>query len=346
MNKLEGYFAGVNLGGWISQYSKYDHNHFKTFITKKDIEQIASWGMDHVRLPIDYAILEDDDKPFIYKEEGFQYIDNCIKWCKEYGLNIILDLHKAPGYSFGTLNENTFFDDKRLQERFISLWRAFAVRYIGQKDTIIFELLNEIVEPTSDRWNKVAHETVAAIRELDKDRRIIVGGNLYNSVFMLKEIELFDDENVIYTFHFYEPHLFTHQKASWMPTFVEFNKTVNYPDSGEVYSEFHKRYPDFPQTDLALLDLEEVGEAYIRQSLKPAIEFVKSTGKAVYCGEYGVIAQAPAASKIRWHQYVIAAFKELNIARSVWSYKEMGFPMVDISGKVIDEELIKVVSSK
>jgi endoglucanase len=344
MNKLIGYMAGINLGGWISQYREYDHNHFKGFITKKDIEQIAAWGMDHVRLPIDYPILEDDDKPFVYKEDGFRYIDNCISWCKEYGLNVILDLHKAPGYSFGTLDENTFFEDTKLQERFKSLWKTFAVRYIEERDNVIFELLNEIVESTSDRWNKVSHETVAAIREVDKNRKIIVGGNLYNSVFMLKEIELFEDENVIYTFHFYEPHLFTHQKASWMPQFVEFNRTVNYPDSNEAYRDFYNRYPDFSQLDLELLNAEEVGETYLWEALKPAVEFVETTGKSVYCGEFGVIQGAPEGSRIRWHQYVIDAFKKLNIGRAVWTYKEMSFRMVDINGNVVDEELVKVVS--
>ncbi len=59
--------------------------------------------MDHVRLPIDYMVLEDDDKPFEYKEEGFSYIDQCISWCEKYKLNIILDLHRAPGYAFHSL---------------------------------------------------------------------------------------------------------------------------------------------------------------------------------------------------------------------------------------------------
>jgi endoglucanase len=346
MNELKGYMAGVNLGGWISQYREYDHNHFKSFITKKDIEQIASWGMDHVRLPIDYPVIEDDNNPFVYKEDGFAYIDNCINWCKEYGLNIILDLHKAPGYSFNTLSDNSFFEDRKLQERFFGIWKAFATRYIAERDNVIFELLNEIVEPNSDRWNKTTHETVAAIREIDKDRKIIIGGNLYNSVFMLKELELFDDKNVIYTFHFYEPLIFTHQKASWVPPVLEFNKTVNYPDSAEIYKEFSEKYPKFAQMDPELLSLGEVGEDYIYQALKPAVEFIESTGKALYCGEYGVIEDAPADSKIRWHEYVIGAFKKYGIGRAVWSYKEMNFPMVDYSGKVVDEELIKVVSSK
>ena len=51
---------GVNLGGWISQFDKYDIKHFNEFITKKDIEYIASLNFDHVRVPVDYNVLEDD----------------------------------------------------------------------------------------------------------------------------------------------------------------------------------------------------------------------------------------------------------------------------------------------
>lgn len=156
---MEKYQAGVNLGGWISQYQTFDHAHFKSFIVESDIAQIASWGMDHIRLPIDYPVLEEDDNPCVYLEEGFAYIDNCLTWCKKYGLNLILDLHKAAGYSFTTLNENSLFEDAKMQDRFIGLWEAFAKRYASERDNLILELLNEIVEPTSDRWNRLAHRT-------------------------------------------------------------------------------------------------------------------------------------------------------------------------------------------
>ena len=106
MKRLDGYMAGVNLGGWLSQYTgnlKRDpEHHFDRFITRQDIQQIASWGMDHVRLPFDYPLFEDDDKPFQYKEFGFKYVDDCLAWCKEAGLNLILDMHMAPGFSFTT----------------------------------------------------------------------------------------------------------------------------------------------------------------------------------------------------------------------------------------------------
>ena len=70
MNKFDGFKAGVNLGGWISQYREAKKEHFDSFITEADIELIAGWGMDHVRLPIDYMVLEDDDRPFEYRRRA------------------------------------------------------------------------------------------------------------------------------------------------------------------------------------------------------------------------------------------------------------------------------------
>ena len=82
MSKFDGFKAGVNLGGWISQYRNAGKEHFDSFITEADIRQIAGWGMDHVRLPIDYMVLVDDDNPFADKEESFYYVDSCIKRCE------------------------------------------------------------------------------------------------------------------------------------------------------------------------------------------------------------------------------------------------------------------------
>ena len=79
MKSFTGFLRGVNLGGWISQFDKYDTQHFETFITRKDIAYIASLGFDHVRVPVDYNVLEDEDGNVI--ESGFAYLENCRRWC-------------------------------------------------------------------------------------------------------------------------------------------------------------------------------------------------------------------------------------------------------------------------
>ena len=121
MRCFAGFQKGVNLGGWISQFAKYDHDHFRTFITEQDIAYIASLGFDHVRVPVDYNVLEDEAGNAL--ETGFDYLRNCFRWCQAHKLNMLIDLHECYGYSFDPLKKDMdrsrFFYDEALQERFL-----------------------------------------------------------------------------------------------------------------------------------------------------------------------------------------------------------------------------------
>ena len=343
MEKMEGFQAGVNLGGWLSQYRVYDHQHFKTFITASDIEQIGGWGMDHVRLPIDYPILEDDKKPFTYKESGFAYIDQCMEWCQAYGLNVVLDLHSAPGYSFDAPSTNSLFDSPALQQRLVALWQALAARYAGRKQPgIIFELLNEITLPDSAPWNSLAHRLFSSIRAIDTGHWIMVGGNEWNSVSTLKEIELFDDPRAVYTFHFYEPLPFTHQKAFWAEELQAFDKELVYPGPIPGLKEFLEIKPQYRKR-LGRFAGIQMDEQFLRVDLQPAIDFLRQTGRPLYCGEYGVIDSAPKDSRLNWHRDFVNLLREFKIGHACWSYKQMDFGLVDQNGRVVDEELVKLV---
>ena len=351
MNKLSQYQVGVNLGGWISQYQEYDHAHFQTFITESDIQQIASWGMDHVRLPFDYPVLESDDAPGTYLERGFNYIDNCINWCQKAGLGLVLDLHHAPGYSFTNTLEpetehlNTLFTEESSMQRFIDLWEAITKRYVDAGNDVIFELLNEMKLPESSPWNKLAARTVAAIRKIDPDRAIILGGNNYNDVTELENLVYIDDPQVYYTFHFYRPMMFTHQKAYWFAAGRTFDQTLDYPGPFTNLDEFVAAHPEYAPGFEWQID-REMNIDLLREFLKPAAAFMEKNNCFLYCGEFGVIDRAPQDSSVRWHADFIALLREMGISRAVWSYKLMDFGLVDGNGRVVNEDLIKIVSAK
>ena len=97
--KLE---RGINLGGYLSQ-CVHSTEHYDAFIQEEDIRKIASMGFDHVRLAIDYEVLEDEYGRT--REEGFAYVTRVVEWCKRQGLNIVLDLHKAYGYDFNNAGD-------------------------------------------------------------------------------------------------------------------------------------------------------------------------------------------------------------------------------------------------
>lgn len=344
INFFSHYTAGVNLGGWLSQYQHFDHAHFKSFITEQDIQRIASWGMDHLRLPVDYPVLESDDQPFVYLESGLEYLDQCLAWCQKAGLSLIIDLHKAPGYAFYEYSASSLFSDPHAQERFLALWVELARRYKGEGNYLTFELLNEIVLPTSHPWNDLARRAIQAIRSIDSQRIIVLGGNHYNAIAGLSELELSSDPHIVYTFHFYDPMVVTHQKAPWVPSLVAFDRQVDYPGTCPGLAEFLRLHPEF-ETNLRSYVGTNLDKEYLRTLLLPVLDFRQRVERPIYCGEYGVIDRAPAATRLNWHRDFIDLLREFRIGRACWSYKAMDFGLVDLSGNIVDQQIVDIVST-
>lgn len=336
------YKAGINIGGWLSQYKEFTKNHFETFIVEKDIETIAKAGFDHIRVPFDYPIIEKDENPGVFIEEGLKYIDECLNWCKKFQLGMVLDLHHAPGYRFQDLATNTLFEDPSQQKRFIDIWRFLAKRYVTERDHIAFELLNEIVEPDSTRWNRLMLECIQAIRKVDPTRWLIIGGNNYNSPDELKNIAEIEDDYIIYNFHFYNPFFFTHQKARWSDSAKAYNREVKYPGQYEGIEDFVKENPEFH----FMMDVNnlKLNKQQLLKDLQSALDFKKKKGCPLYCGEYGVIALADLESRVRWHKDYVELLEDYDIGGAVWSYKEMDFEIYDNSRKPLSNDLIHILT--
>jgi hypothetical protein len=337
--------VGINLGGWISQYPAYDHHHFKTFITAADIRRIADWGMDHVRIPVDYPVLEDDSNPGKYKDSGFDYIDACLDWCQQNGLRAILDLHKAPGFAFDALDKATLFESPVLRERFLNLWEAIAHHFANRmQDSLAIELLNEIVLPDSGPWNALVKEAVERIRVIDPLRLILVGGNAYNAPDELRNIDILKDANILYTFHFYSPITVTHQKAPWIPAIVEYNRQIDYPgQQASGLEAIEKKYPGFRLE-------REIGirfdKNYLLTVLQPALDFSQQIGQPVYCGEFGVYERASMFTRLNWTRDFIDLLNQYHIGRACWTYKALDFGLIDKNGVVVNQELVEIASKR
>ena len=313
----------------------YRHEHYETFITEKDIEAIASWGLDHVRLPVDYEVIEESENTEAYA--GFKHIDNCIRWCADHGLNLIIDLHKTPGFSFDSVSSNSLFEDPALQLRFLKLWKAIASRYASYKDTVAFELLNEIVEKDSSRWNALAHRTIAEIRQCAPDTKIVVGGIQWNSVHTLGLQDQPYDDNIVYTFHFYEPFLFTHQRAEWVEQLPE--SSMEYPGDLAEYRSTSAAIGAFG-SGLHGEGVSEMGPAYMTSLIRNALDVAAERQVYLYCGEYGVIEHAPSESVVNWYRDIHAIFEQYRIGRAAWTYKSMSFGISDRYDSGITPQII------
>lgn len=341
MKQFTGFQKGINLGGWLSQ-SSLAPEHLENFIHEEDIQRIASMGCDHVRLPIDYPLIETEDGTPI--EHGYDYIDRCVTWCNKYRLNMILDLHKTAGYVFDDVeNSKGFFYNEALQERFLSLWDRLSARY-GQYDFIAFDILNEIVDPdVNDIWNELSSKAIKRIRRFAPYNWILLGGTCYNSINTIKYLLPPQDEGIVYSFHLYEPYIFTHQGAYWdakmKPDF-----RVEYPLTAGQFKEISDTTLNGVFSGIFKnMDDSSTGTDMISSLFEEAIAIAKSRNVPLYCGEYGVINLADPKCALAWHRDMHDVFEKYQIGRALWSYKEMDFGLIDEHYKDIYDELITLL---
>ena len=338
VKEWKGFHKGINLGGWFSQ-SPMKKEHFDSFITSADLDVIAGWGLDHVRLPIDFELVVDMSGNF--KESGFAYLKKAVDDCIERGLNVIINIHKADGYAFYELNQpESFFESEVLQEKFYELWEEIARRFGSYNEKVAFELLSDVTSMTySATWNSIIKHSISRIRRYAKENVIMFGGCNYNSCASIPDLPDINDSAIAYTFHFNAPLVFTHQGAHWlknMPEDFRYDYTHTYQEYYDKTVELLKRPTGFLEIDVDMgktLDSE-----YYRQRFENAVETAVRRDKYLYCGEYGVIKNADPYEACKWFRDVHEVFEEYGISRAAWTYKEMDF---DISGEhfrpVIDE---------
>ena len=316
MLKKMGFRRGVNLGGWLSQCD-YSADRLANFIKAEDFARIASWGLDHVRIPVDYNVLEDDNGG--YDAPGWERIDFALAQCDACGLKVVIDLHKTAGFSFDNGEMETgFFEDEAYQRRFCRLWEQIARRYGHMSDRVVFELLNEVTSPDfMDVWNRVAKEAIRCIRVYAPNMLILVGGYHNNAAHAVPALDAPADDRVIYNFHCYDPLHYTHQGAYWVDQ-LDKSARVAFCDSGAA-------------------------EKYFEEVFAPAIEAAERNHTTLYCGEYGVIDVVPTADALEWFKVIHAVFERHGIARCAWSYRQMDFGIGDERWDALRAELLKVL---
>lgn len=351
MKEFKGFQKGMGIGGWLTNYKRFhvlsadkmnvltigDKEHFNTYITEKDVHNIAKMGFDHIRLGFDQVVLQDENGN--YREENFILIDNFIKWCEKYSLNVVLNLHKAIGSYCDVQTDKDLLEDKFLQQRFIDFWLYFEQRYSSKKQ-IVFELLNEVKDVNPLLWNNLYKQTIKAIREHNQDRKIIVGTINWNDPNNLKDLEVLEDENVIYTFHFYAPFEFTHQRGVLQHNTCLYNRDMPYPtDDIARYVDYRKTFgPDGIYDNFTKMDKE-----YIYHALKPAKDFIKANpDKILWCGEFGNIRHAKLFWREAWFKDVISFLKENEIPYSVWNY--LSTPNDGNRFSLVDDDNRKILS--
>lgn len=301
---------GVNLTGWFQagsaqeiQFSRY---------TKQDFEQIKSLGCDVVRLPINLHFMTSGAPDYTVDPLFYNFLDEVIDWAEALDMHLILDNHTFDPA------ENT---DPNIGEVLQKVWSQMATHYQSRSDLIYFEILNEPHGIADAEWNAIQADVIETIREVDTKHTIIVGPANWNSFYNLDEMPVYEDDNLIYTFHFYDPFLFTHQGATWVEPSMEPLRDVPFPYEASRMPELpnelqgtwiESAYDEYAQTGTV---------ASVQELIDIAARFKTERQVPVFCGEFGVyIPNSDDSSRVFWYEQVRQMLEESNIAWTSWDY--------------------------
>jgi endoglucanase len=277
---------GINLGGAFDRRDGLPG----WPVRGKRLDAIAAAGFSSVRLPVRWA------------EGRLEPVSAVVEAACARGLGVVLTNHH---------DDEAMADPRGAAGRLAQLWDGIARHFLGFQGELSFELLNEPTMSAAD-WNRLLPAVLAAVREVDAARLVVVGGADASSVAGLRALELPADERLAVTVHYYEPFEFTHQGAGWLA-------------GAEAW--------------LGATWGTAADRAAVTADLTEAAAWARARGVPLYAGEFGVLAAADRASRLRWTAWVRHELERLRIP---WAYWDLAteFGAYDLERDAWDAELL------
>ena len=311
---IPGFMRGMNLGNALDAPREGE---WGVVLSERHFKVIAREGFDHVRLPVRFSAHAEKQAPYTIDETFFERVDWAIEQALSYNLSIIVDLHHY---------EEIMEIPEQHRQRLVELWRQIAERYKDKPMSVAFELLNEPCKNlTPEKLNELLKPALEVVRASNPKRLVFIDPYFWAQPKYLKDLDLSTaDDNVIITFHMYQPILFTHQGAPWMEPEYQTHKVV-FPGppktpikpkerSLEVpwVKEWFEKYNTLPMAE------NPGGPKAVFDEFNLATEFVEATGRRLYLGEFAAIDSADPASRARFVHLVRTEAERRGIGWAYW----------------------------
>jgi endoglucanase len=309
---------GINLSMWYAQSSDYSAQALASNTTAADFKLIHELGFDHVRLSINPVPLLADEAKGTLKPDALARLADTVQQITANGLIVVLDIHPEDGWKHVvTLSEEGAGE-------FFLFWTNFAHSFAAtDPQKVYFEVLNEPEGVDAYRWAGVQARAIAAIRSQVPQHTIIATGASFGSIDGLLAIEPVRDENVIYSFHDYEPMAFTHQGATWAGDALINLRNVPYPSSPEaVHPLMYAQRDDTARSILAQYGHDRWTIDTMAKRIDLAVQWAAQRHVPLWCGEFGVYkAFAPPADRARWISDMRTTLEKDGIGWDMWDYQ-------------------------
>lgn len=323
---------GVNTSEWFAQSGDYSSRRLRSYTRLEDIDRIKSMGFDHIRISIDPQVFE----CFTNRSncERVQILDEVVNRALGQDLAIIIDLHPNGDYKRQIASSQDFV------ERAALLWSKIAAHYASSDpERTFFEVMNEPELADPYRWNGVQESLVKSVRESAPRHTIIVAGAHFSDIEDLVRTAEFKDNNLIFNFHYYEPHLFTHQGASWGSAYwLRIHDIPFPPNADQMATITSQQADDYTRWELTEYALSNWDVARIEAEMAFVADWAKRRKVPIICDEFGAFREhTKSEDRMRWLAAVRTALEKNHVGWTMWDYRG-GFGVVRVNGDQITED--------
>lgn len=308
---------------WLGTKEKSYSDFIKPDTAQKKLgvfKSISAAGFKTVRIPINFGAWASYEQPYRWTvPTGLEIADKFIATALAEGLIVIIDFHHVEFDKTVKGADST--------ERIVWIWKEVAARYNRlDPENALFELRNEPHDIRAEDWREQAEELIKTVRQIAPEHTLVIGFHDWNSRQAMIHSEPFADKNIIYTFHYYDPFIFTHQGATWssaglpelrgLPFPADKNK-IEVPKTakGTWIEERIKAYSDDSKADKMFDDL------------KTAKDWSTKNDVPIFLGEFGSFGNfAAMKDRCRHADKVYSALGKLEIPNAWWEW-DGGFAM-------------------
>lgn len=314
--------CGINFGSWLNpegyilggrniayhrieqefaaEYGKEELDYLnyqfrKNYIKEEDFARAAGWGLELIRIPFHYRLVE--SSPYTINEFGMGVLEWALDTAAEYGLKVILDLHAAPGSQSVDWHADSdgtaaFWDREDNRNRVCFLWNNIASRFKDKPALWGYDVLNEpaVYERPVELLLDFYRKAIVAVRTEDRDNKIFLQGSNWS-----QDIDLLEplvEKNIGVSVHCYQPVEFA------------FNLRRGYSYPGIINGE--------------LWDRKKI-ESYLSKYKS----FADRTGAEIFVGEFGVNFRKNSCGELDYLRDLVYAFNEIGVHWTYWTYKSV-----------------------
>lgn len=303
---------GVNLSEWLQHGRPTEPARYAP--DADDFRRLRALGLTHVRLPVDpQALLAEHGMP---EAATLEALRATIKAATAEDLLVVLTIQLPDRVKAGLAGESVNRVALAGQWR----WLAGALRDVPPTH-LAFEPLNEPGIEDAAASRDLMNYLVTELRTTVPAHTLVVSGHRYSGIDELDELRPLGDPNLVYGFHFYEPHNFTHQGANWGDPAWKALRDFPYPSSPESVAPRLAGATPQARKLLEWHGEERWNRERIAQRMAHAQQWRERFGAPVWCSEFGVLkGQVDVRDRAAWLNDVRVELEQRGIPWTHWDY--------------------------